>query len=294
MPTEHQEVPFEKVVELAVKERDMGRSPLFQVMFALQNTPEIEALHLGDLQLSRMVGTAGHHSSRFELSFILTETADGLNLTMEYCTDLFSETTILGMAAHFRNLLQSILRSPHQIIGALPMMDELEINHLLVEMNDTKKQFDTSKTVVDIFSEQVKKNSHAIALVEGGQQLTYGQLNEASNKLAHYLFSKGLTSESIVPICLPRTSIMVISMLGVLKAGATYAPIDPGYPADRILYMLEDTGASILLTTHNIKSILPALANVIMVDPESDDVLLNKERVHDPQINISPRVSLLM
>ena len=284
---DHQEVPFEKVVELAVKERDMSRSPLFQVMLVLQNTPDIRELRLGELQLSREVtGSSGYNTSKFELTFNITETVQGLYVSVEYCTGLFTERTILRMADHFSNLLQSIVKAPNQSIGTLPMLNEAEINHLVVELNDTKRTFSNSRTVVGLFAEQVLKAPQAIALVFGVQQLTYIELNERSNRLAHYLRSKGIKEETLVPVCMYRSIEMITAMLGILKAGGAYVPIDPDYPVDRIGYMLGDTGALLILTSKEIIPRLPALANIEIIDLQEHALSINKEPAHEPQVSV--------
>ena len=287
---DHQEVPFEKVVELVVKERDMSRSPLFQVVFALQNTPEMQEIHLGELQLSRggILG-AGRHSTTFELSFIVTETVGGLNLAIEYCTDLFDGKTILKMANHFKNLLQSILHSPQQSIGALHMLEKVEMQHLLVDFNDTKTVFPFDKTVVALFEEQVALNPDAIALVFGNEKITYQQLNITSNQVAHFLKTKGVQNETLVPVCMKRSIMLVACLLGILKAGGAYVPIDSDYPTDRIAYMLEDTVASILLTTKDAAISLPASNNIEVIDMEIYGALINEQPFTNLETVVDPK-----
>ena len=268
---EHQEVPFEKIVELVVKERDMSRSPLFQVMLALQNTPAVEELRLGDLQLSRGSVSADHHSSRFEISFIITDTGRGLSLTVEYCTDLFTEQFILRLTTHFKTLLYSILKAPHQSIGILPMLDEGEKNNLLTKLNDTYLNFPADTTVLNLFAAQVSKNPGANALISGEAVMSYRELDERSNLLAAYLIDKGVVSETMVPVVMARSISMITAMLAIMKAGGAYVPIDPEYPIERIAYMISDIGASIIVTDLPVDE-MPGATNIQVVDPSDEAI----------------------
>ncbi len=263
----HQEVPFEKVVDMVVKDRDMSRSPLFQVVLTVQNTPEADELRLNSLQISREgAGAEGHTTSKFDLAFVATETLQGLNIAVEYCTDLFNEATIHRMTAHFTNLLQSIAGQPHQRVGTLPMLDELEIQHLLVTVNDTGKPF-SGKTVVAAFEEQAAIMPGNIAVVFDGLQVSYAELNRKANQLAYYLRSRGITAEKLVPVCMHRSIEIIVSILAILKAGGAYVPIDPAYPADRISFMLADTRATLVLAGKEILDQLPVTAGIDIINP---------------------------
>ncbi len=194
----NQDVPFEKVVNAIVKERDMSRNPLFQVMFVLQNTPEIPELRLGELKLSRE--GYDHTTSKFDLSFTITRTTGGLQGSVQYCTDLYSEQTIVRMLSHFKELLNSIVKQPLQKIGSLPMLTHAEKQQLLVQFNDTRIEYPKDKTFIDLFEEQAAKTPEAIALVFEEEELSYQQLNDRSNQLAHYLRHRGVKEETLVPI----------------------------------------------------------------------------------------------
>ncbi len=154
---DHQEVPFEKVVETVVKKRDPSRNPLFQVLFILQNVPQISSAGLAEVQVSRE--DYEPHTANFDLTFVITETAPGLKASVEYCTDLFSEQTIVRMIGHYKELLGSIVKQPYQKIGLLPMLTAAEEHQLLVEFNDTAVDYPKDKTIVDLFEEQVVKNT---------------------------------------------------------------------------------------------------------------------------------------
>jgi amino acid adenylation domain-containing protein len=242
----HQEVPFEKVVDVVMKERDMSRNPLFQVLFSLQNTPEVPELKLGELSLS--AENQGHTTSKFDLAFMIVETNLGIQAMVEYCTDLYKEETIDRMVSHYLNLLESIAASPENPVSRLGMLNDVEEHTLLMDFNDTAAVYPKDKTIVTLFEEQVAKNPEVIALVFGQDWLTYKELNERSNRLAHYLQKQGVKAETLVPVCMERSINMVVGILGIMKAGGAYIPVDPSYPEDRIRYMLEDTGASIVLS----------------------------------------------
>jgi len=242
----HQEVPFEKVVEAVVKERDLSRSPLFQVMFVYQNTPEVPVLQLGELQLS--AETFENTTTQFDLTCMISRQEDGIYATIHYCTDLYEHSTIERLSEHFQNLLTDITKNPQKKIGDLELLSKIEVDSLLNKFNNTKAEFPKNKTIVDLFEDQVAKTPDSIAVKFEETELSYKELNERSNNLAHYLRGKGVKEETLVPICIQRSAEMIIGILGILKSGGAYVPIDPAYPQDRINFMLEDTGAKIVLT----------------------------------------------
>ncbi|MBC7888345.1 MAG: amino acid adenylation domain-containing protein, partial [Ferruginibacter sp.] len=286
---DHQDVPFEKVVEAVVKEREMSRSPLFQVMFVLQNTPDIEDLRLGDVKLSPGVaGLSPHNTSKFELTFNITESTTGLHLSVEYCTDLYNEQTIKRMMVHFNELLNSAVKAPEQSIGLLPMLTQPEERQLLFDFNDSMADYPEDKTIIDLFEEQAAKYPANIALVFEKEELTYKELNERANQLAHYLRIRGVKEDSLVPICIENSIEMLVGLIGILKAGGAYVPVDPDYPADRIHYMLEDTAAKIVVSNSESRLKLPSTENIDIIDMNSDWPAIAKGPSGNLQINIKP------
>jgi len=273
---DHQEVPFEKVVESVAKDRDMSRSPLFQVMFMFQNTPEVPQLKLGDLELS--AETSEHLNSKFDLTLTVTETAAGLRCSVEYCTDLFREATITRMMEHFTQLIKSIIADPTQKLHALPMLIESEKQYLLNDFNQTATVYPSDKSIVDLFEEQVLKTPDKIALVFEDQQLSYRELNAKANQFAHYLRSKGVADEMLVPICVERSVELMIGILGIMKAGAAYVPVDPDYPADRISYMLEDTGAAIVVSSSKSKPKIQTAAEINIIELDDERAFANQSK----------------
>ncbi|WP_198315810.1 non-ribosomal peptide synthetase [Chitinophaga tropicalis] len=246
---QHQDTPFEKVVDTVVVERDLGRTPLFQVMFSLQNTPEAAEVNLGGMELS--TGNAVHNSSKFDLSFVLDESPDGLTLDVEYCTDLFREDTITRMAGHYEQLLQSVTEDPEQLTGELNMLTDAEQYQLLEEfpVSPLQQPVLPPATLVALFREQALLQDEQTALVSGDIQLSYRQLDEQSNQVAHFLLSRGAKAESLIAVCMERSPLLVTCMLGILKAGAAYVPVDASYPKERINYMIADSGCEMVLAT---------------------------------------------
>jgi amino acid adenylation domain-containing protein len=284
----HQDVPFEKVVEAVMKERDMSRSPLFQVMFVFQNTPEIPKLQFGEVELSSE-GFA-QQTSKYDLSLFITQSAAGLQCSLEYNTDLYKEETIEQLETHFTRLLHSIVASPDQKIGELTMLSPSEEHQLTEVFNATSTAYPRDKSLIDLFEEQVKRTPDAIALVFQDQELSYQELNNRSNQLGHYLISKGISKETLVPIVVERSPEMVIGILGILKSGAAYVPVDPDYPEDRIGYMLEDSGAVMVITSISSKSRIGSNAagvELIALDGK-DQEGISSQPTNNPGLAISP------
>ena len=284
---EHQEIPFEKVVEAVSKERDLSRSPLFQVMFVLRNTPEIPEFLLGDVSLTR--DNFYHTTAQFDLTLFVTETERGLQCAVEYNTDLFDDDTVQKLTGHFSNLLESILQQPTQKIGLLPMLNKSEEKQLLCEFNDTDVEYPTNKTIINIFENQINKTPSEIALVFENESLTYHQLNDRSNQLAHYLQHSGVKAGMLVPVSIERSLNMIISVLAILKAGGVYVPVDPEYPAERISYMLEDAGAEIVISSKATRANLPLPAGIKLVEVDGSD----QESINShPTTNLSVKLDI--
>ncbi|NEO35900.1 MAG: amino acid adenylation domain-containing protein [Moorea sp. SIOASIH] len=263
---EHQDVPFEQVVSALQPQRSLSHSPLFQVMFVLQNAP-MGKLDLPGVTLSQF----NQHSTiaKFDLTLSMTETEMGLVGTWEYNTDLFDGSTIKRMATHFQNLLSAIVENPQQVVSELPLLSVEERHQLLVEWNDTTSDYPKDKFIHQLVSEQVEKTPNAIAVVFDQQQLTYHQLNQRANQLAHHLQNLGVGPEVLVGICVERSIQMVVGLLGILKAGGAYVPLDPNYPPERLSYMLADSGAEVLLTQQSLRESLPQnQAQVLCLDSD--------------------------
>ncbi|MEO7533477.1 MAG: amino acid adenylation domain-containing protein, partial [Ferruginibacter sp.] len=283
----NQDVPFEKVVDAVVKDRDMSRTPLFQVMFSWQNTQDAPQLRLGELNLS--TERYEHTTSKFDLTLNVTDTPQGLQGSLEYCTDIYRAGRIEQMLLHFKELINSIVAAPGQSIGMLRMLGEPEKNKLLVEFNNSNTGYPKNKNIIDLFEEQVSKHPAAIALVYKEEQITYRDLNERSNQLGNYLRTKGVKEEVLVPICIERGTQMIIGILGILKAGGVYVPIDPEYPQERISYMLEDTAATIMIASKYSRSKIQDHPSLEIIELDTEWAEIRKQPLANLQINKDPQ-----
>ena len=245
----HQDLPFEKLVEELAPERDMSRNPLFQVLFVLQNVPDA-ALAMEGVEVSSL--PLESHSAKFDLALSVRESAQGLQTNWEYASDLFDAVTVKRMAQHFKRLLEAIVADPERPLSELPLFTEAEKHQLLVEWNDTKRDYPKTKCIHELFEEQVESTPDAIAVVFDNQQLTYRELNNRANQLAWHLQKHGIKPQSLVGICVERSIEMVVAVLAVLKAGGAYLPLDPEWPKERLAFMLDDTQASVLLTDERV------------------------------------------
>ena len=244
----HQDLPFEKLVQELHPERDLSKHPLFQVAVSLQNTP-ITALKLPGLTLNPFEIEDG--TSKLDLELHFRQSLAGLEAQITYSTDLFDRSTILRMAGHLQTLLTGIIANPQQTLAELPILTATERQQLLIDWNNTHQNY-PDKCIHQIFEAQVNNNPKAIALVHDNNQLTYQQLNEQSNQLAHHLQSLGVVPDVIVGIYLEKSPLIIVAILGILKAGGTYLPIDPSYPRARSHFMLEDSQATILITQQSL------------------------------------------
>jgi amino acid adenylation domain-containing protein len=250
----HQDVPFEKLVEELQPERDLSRNPLFQVMFVLQSAP-MPALELPGLTLELMETNSG--TARFDLTLSVTSTAQGLEASFEYNTDLFDPARIRRMATHFQTLLKGIVVNLDQRLSDLPLLTETERQQLLVEWNDTQAVYPQSLCVHELFEAQVERTPDTVAAVFEDSCLTYQELNWRANRLAHHLRGLGVGPEVLVGICAERSLEMMIGLYGILKAGGAYVPLDPAYPQERLAMMLEDSRAAVLLTQQRLVERIP-------------------------------------
>ncbi|HEX7317735.1 MAG TPA: amino acid adenylation domain-containing protein [Pyrinomonadaceae bacterium] len=264
----HQDVPFEKVVEALQVERDLSRSPLFQVMFVLKNASadeqKVSGLALAPLEIDN--GTA-----KFDLTLYVEETARGLLGTFEYNTSLFEPRTIARMLAHFHTLLESVVADEHHRVSELPLLDGAERRQILTDWNQTEQPYDRHACLHQLFERQAVLTPDATALVGGTHRLSYDELNRQANSLARRLRALGVGAESRVGVMLPRTSRMLVSLLAVLKAGGAYVPLDPAYPQERLAFMLADADVRVLLTESSFLATVPeGAAQVICLDSDVD------------------------
>jgi len=253
----HQNLPFEKLVEELQPERSLSYSPLFQVLFVLQNEAQIDQPFSG---LTCYPHPVENETAKFDLTLTMQVSEGELKGTFKYNTDLFERSTIERMAKHFKTLLASIAAYPSQSIAKLPLLESAEQHQLLSQWNDTQVESWPYQSIQAMFEAQVEKTPNAIALTYQGdcelQQLTYRELNSKANQLAHYLQDNGVEPEVLVGLCVPRSLDMIIGLLGILKSGGAYVPLDPVLPQERLDYMLADSQANILVTAETVQSVL--------------------------------------
>ncbi|SEB35202.1 amino acid adenylation domain-containing protein [Tenacibaculum sp. MAR_2009_124] len=284
----NQQTPFEKIVDRVVTSRDMSTTPLFQVMFDYQNEGAVSEeekgeadvinadIAIGDLSIEPYEYT--NTSAQFDLTLNVSEEGGGIVLSINYCTDLFDETSIERMLEHYKVLLSTVVNNIEQSIGRLPMLTQPETTQLLEVFNETSSKYDLDRTVIDVFKEQVKKGPNAIAAVFEGEELSYEELDKRSNQLAHYILEQGIRSDDLVGICLDRGLDMLVAVLGVLKSGGAYVPIKPDFPMDRISHIIADTKCSLVITDELNELVLESLFEdtITLVAIDENDVLYSK------------------
>ncbi|MVT11414.1 non-ribosomal peptide synthetase [Chitinophaga tropicalis] len=245
---DHQHYPFDELVEGLQLERDLSRSPLFDVMVIMQNNegagvlPELPGVNI------RPYMREGQVQSKFDLTFSFVEQGEGLQYEIEYNSDIYELSTIERLGIHLAQLLSAIAAAPAMPLGRLDYLDASEKEQLLSGFNATTHDYPSDKTLVELFEEQVSRTPGNVALVFNGTSFTYRELNERANQLGAYLREQyHIRPDDLVGVQLQRSEEMIIALLGVLKSGGAYVPIDPGYPQERIDYMLEDSGCKTLL-----------------------------------------------
>ncbi|HEX8282854.1 MAG TPA: amino acid adenylation domain-containing protein [Pyrinomonadaceae bacterium] len=251
----HQDLPFEKLVEELAPRRDLSRSPIFQVMFILQNAPA-SALELSGVTLSPVA--VDNHTAKFDLLLSMQETEDGqLAGGLEYNTDLFDASTAARIAGHYETLLRAVVAEPQRRLEDLELLTASERSLLVGGLNETEAEY-PAECFHELFETQAARTPAAVAVEFEDTTFTYAELSARSNQLARHLRELGAGTETLVGVCVERSFDMVVAVLGVLKAGAAYVPLDPAFPKDRLAFMLEDSGAGILLTQESLVSELPA------------------------------------
>ena len=280
----HQNAPFERLIEQLHPARDLSHTPLFQVMMALQNA-HAETLELTGLSLTLLdVPTT---TAKFDLLMFCEESEEGLKFTLEYNTDLFEPATIRRLLHRWQNLLAGVLAAPDARLSSLPLMGPDEQRKVLQTWNDTARDYAGPQLIHALFERQAEETPGAVAVRAGQGSLTYRELNERANRLAHYLLTLGVGPEVLVGVLLERSAEMVVSLLAVLKAGGAYVPLDPQYPAQRMSFIVEDTRAPVLLTSEALRGHLPQhRARVVSVDEDRGEV--ERLSAANPCANVLP------
>jgi amino acid adenylation domain-containing protein len=279
----HQDLPFERLVEELQPTRHLGHHPLFQVMFAYQNVPTLQdpqPAAEGEA-LEFVSGT-----TRFDLSLFMQESGNGLRGTFEYSTDLFDDGRIARMIGHLRTLLHAVVADPDLRLWDLPLLPATE-RQLIAAWNATEAEFPQTLAVPSLFEKQAEARPDAVAVVAGEASCTYCELNRRANQLAHYLRTLGIGPDTPIGLCVERSIDMMVGLLGILKAGGAYLPLDPGYPAYRLNFMLSDAQVPVLLTHGTIAAALaPCDIETILLD--TDEPILSRQPADNPSVAIQP------
>ncbi len=278
----HQELPFEVLVEALQPERELSRSPLFQVLFTLQNAA-VGELRLGGVQVEP-VAFEEAASTPFDLSLSMRELAEELAGSLEYAADLFDEETVRRMLGGFRTLVEGALADPDRRLSELPLLSAEESRQILVDWNRTATGHDREQTLPRLFTWQAAATPDAVALCFHDRRLTYRELDEQADRLARHLRSLGVGPEVRVGILLERSPDLVAAILGVLKAGGAYVPLDPAYPQERLDFMLADSGAPVLLTQPGLVATDRSGVRTVVLEPGLAGLPESREAAPEPSI----------
>ena len=275
----HQDLPFEYLVDALNTERSLSYSPVFQVMFVLQNAPKAQGDMQG-LQIEAMDFNSAQVTSRYDMTLALTESENGLYGKVEYNTDLFDRSTIKAMFSHFERLLRAICDNPRAQVESYSLLSEEEVHQQLVEWNQTQVDFGPLTTLHQAFEHHAEATPNAVALMHEQSVLSYGELNQKANLLARYLVKQGVQIEDKVAVCLDRSPALIISLLAILKAGACYVPLDPAYPESRIKYLLQDSQAQKVISVAQYGDLVADACDVIAFDATWEQTGLSCENLN--------------
>ncbi|PCK29550.1 non-ribosomal peptide synthetase [Pseudoalteromonas piscicida] len=262
---EHQNIPFESLVEHLNPQRDLSHSPLFQIMFALQDSREVT------LNLPNVIAEGVDIDSKttmFDLNVQVHDDGNGLEVGWEFNVDLFERDAVQQLASCYQVLLGAIVEQPGMLVSELPLLTQTQQNYLLNTLNDTEQAFDKHVCIHELIERQAAVSPASTALRFEGQSMTYAQLMQQSNQLAHYLSEHGVTADSKVALLLPRSFELVVAMLATLKAGGAYVPIDNEVPSERLHYILNDAQPTLILTTQELQPALKGENSVAIDSPE--------------------------
>jgi len=283
--TAHRDYPFEKLVEDLPKDEDSTTTPIFQVMLVLGNP-------VSSIAESPLQEELSKYTKQCDWVVWVSESEGRLTIECDYNAQLFKPDSIRRMLGHFQTLLEGLLTNPNESISTLPLLTTAEQQQLLVDWNDTSMEYSQDKCIHQLFEEQARRTPDAIAVVFEEEQLTYFELNQQANQLAHYLQQLGVGPEVLVGICLERSHLMLVGLLGILKAGGAYVPLDPAYPQERLAYMLEDAQVrvvlthSLLVTGHLLSVLNPEQMTVVRLD--SDWEMISQQSQNNPTSNVQP------
>ncbi|MGZ4033035.1 MAG: non-ribosomal peptide synthetase, partial [Tumebacillaceae bacterium] len=269
----NQDMPFEKIVEEVQPQRNGMQSPMFNVMFV--QDPVMSELRMSGLTFSHIANESS--TAKFDITLTVSDAGDEIVGVWEYRTGLFDRTTIERMHRHLEHLVQEIVNHPDRTLSELQLLTEEERHQIVFDWNDTTVEYPQDVCLHQLFEQQVERTPDAVAVVFEEQELTYRELNEQANRLAHYLQKQQVGPEVLVGVCMERSLEMVISLYGILKAGGAFVPIDPSYPSDRLSYLLEDSQIQVLLTQEKWVDTLPNVSSVSIICLDLAEELLAGE-----------------
>ncbi len=263
---DHDRVPFEHLVRELRVQRDPGRNPWFQALFSLEPPmPEIDPAW----RLTQMDVDTG--ATKYDLYLELDERSEEVLARFHYNTDLFERGTIERMLGHFQHLIAGAVENPDTPLAELSIMSEEERRQVLVEWNQTAEEYPRELTIPEAFEQQVERTPQATGLIRGGKRWSYEDINGEANRLGHWLRKQGIGEGCRVGICLERSVDMVVALLGVLKSGAAYVPLDPGYPRERLQFMMEDAALGCVITQAGVREKLPrSIQKIVVMDEETE------------------------
>jgi amino acid adenylation domain-containing protein len=281
---EHQDLPFEKLVEALHPERDMRRTPFFQVMFNFQTSLTFD-LNLPDLHIRLLEQPTG--IAKFDLTMDINEVDDRLLVAIEYNTDLFKAGTAERMLEHFERLVEGIIQNPARPISALSLLSAAERCQMIEEWNDTRTDYPRDVCVHHLFEEQARRSPNAIAVSFADSTLTYRELSQQTNQVARYLQGLGVGPSTLVGVCMERSARMVVGFLGILKSGGAYVPFDPSYPKERLSLMFADTQVPVVLTEEATLDTLPDHeARVVCLDRDWETIAHEESTLPDDHLGV--------
>jgi amino acid adenylation domain-containing protein len=283
----HQQYPFDRLVQEMDIRRDMSRSAIFDVTMVLQNQQEKDnTVHAAGSE--GQIIDEGESTAKYDLHIVFSERAEGINMAVQFNSTVYDTEIIHRFMKHFSRLLKLAATAPDTPLNKLEYMTAEEQHQLLHVFNDTANDFPRDKTIIDLFTIQVAATPDAVALISDGQSLTYRELDEKSNQLARYLLKKGVSHETLVPVCLDRSAEMIISILGILKAGGAFVPVDPSYPAERINYMLSDIDAQVIISHTFYRDLLDDYPRAFKLFVDRDWIAVEMEPEQAPDAALQP------
>ncbi len=278
---DHQDLPFEKLVEEIQPERSLSHSPFFQVMFQLRNLPgqflRVPGLTIEEFDFDSRI-------AKFDISLSTAEVTEGLKAELVYNADLFEADTIIQVLENYQNLLEGIVADPERRISLQPLLSEAELHRQLVSWNNVSTDYPRNSTIQQLFEEQAEQTPQSVAVAFEDQTLTYAQLNAKANQLAHYLRAQGVAAETLVGISIARSLEMIVALLGILKAGGAYLPLDGSYPRARLASMVNDAQPPLLLSSEtHVEKFADYSGQLVILNQE----LCEKESQENLRINVS-------